>query len=314
MMLTHKKEIQRQIKEFRPDVIVGFGILSSYSAIRAVRKTGIPFIYYWIDVLHLLIPDKPLRAVGKMVESAALKLSDRVLVINDSLRETVIKMGAPDEKTGVLRAGINLAQFDLKLSGNIIRKQYGIREQDTVLFFMGFLYRFSGLKEVVRELAASGKSNLKLLIVGEGDLYGELTEIRDKYHLEKQIILAGKKPYSEIPSFIAASDVCLLPAYPQEPIMQNIVPIKMYEYMAMKKPVIASRLPGVMKEFDEGNGVVYIDKPGEAVARAVEIVQNSRVTELGIKARQFAERNSWDKITDEFEKILKESVMERRNG
>ena len=64
---------------------------------------------------------------------------------------------------------------------------------------------------------------------------------------------------SEMPAFIAASDICLLPAYPWEKTMQDIVPIKMYEYMAMKKPVIATRLPGVMKEFGEDNGVVYVE-------------------------------------------------------
>jgi len=314
MLFSHKREIERQLKEFRPDVIVGFGILNSYSAAMAVRNTGIPFLYYWIDALHLLIPYKPFRGIGKMVESAALKRADRVLAINDSLKELVVSMGAASVCTHVLRAGIDLKQFDLNINGNTIRKHYGIDERDTVLFFMGFLYHFSGLKEVALELAASENSHLKLLIVGEGDLYDELREIQGKYHLEKRILLAGKKPYDEIPGLIAASDICLLPAYQQEPIMQDIVPIKMYEYMAMRKPVIATKLPGVMKEFGEGNGVVYIDNPQEAVARAVELVQSGIITEFSLRARQFAERNSWDKITDEFEIILKESVRKKQNG
>jgi glycosyltransferase involved in cell wall biosynthesis len=148
--------------------------------------------------------------------------------------------------------------------------------------------------------------------VGEGDAYEALQQIREKHNLKNRIILTGKRPYQEIPEFIAASDVCLLPAYPDEKIMQDIVPIKMYEYMAMKKPVIATRLPGVMGEFGEDNGVVYVDKPEDAVARAMELVQSGRIQELGQKARSFVERYSWQSITDEFERILKETVESSR--
>jgi glycosyltransferase involved in cell wall biosynthesis len=130
--------------------------------------------------------------------------------------------------------------------------------------------------------------------------------------LKDRIILTGKRPYHEIPEFIAASDICLLPAYPDEKIMQDIVPIKMYEYMAMKKPVIATRLPGVMREFGQDNGVVYVDKPEDAVTKAMELVQSGKIEELGQKARGFVERYSWQSITDEFEKVLKETVESSR--
>lgn len=313
MLFSHKREVQRQINEFGPDVIVGFGILNSYSASRAVRKTRIPFIYYWIDALHLLIPTKPFRNLGKLVEGAALKRADKVLVINDRLKDLVIRMGAPEKRTHVLRAGIDLRQFDTGIDGNTIRKRYGIDERDVVLFFMGFLYQFAGLKEVALKLAESGDSRLKFVIVGEGDAYTELKAIQDKYNLEHRIVLAGKKPYHEIPGFIATSDVCLLPSYPWEQTMQDIVPIKMYEYMAMKKPVIATRLPGVMREFGEDNGVVYVDKPEDVVAKAINLVQNGVVDELGSRARSLVEGNSWDKITDAFEKILEEAIKEKQN-
>ena len=74
--------------------------------------------------------------------------------------------------------------------------------------------------------------------------------------MDNQVILTGKQPYECIPKFLAAADICLLPAYPTEKIIQDIVPIKMYEYMAMGKPVITTKLPGVMKEFGEDRGVI----------------------------------------------------------
>jgi glycosyltransferase involved in cell wall biosynthesis len=279
---------------------------------RAARKNRIPFVYYWIDVLHRLIPFKPFHPIARSLESKTLRQADKVLVINDKLKDYVKELGASPERTQILRAGIDIERLDPATKGDTIRQRYGLTKEDIVLFFMGWLYQFSGLKEVALQLARIDSPNLKLLIVGEGDAYEALQQIREKHHLKNRIILTGKRPYEEIPSFIAASDVCLLPAYPDEKIMQDIVPIKMYEYMAMKKPVIATKLPGVMGEFGEDNGVVYVDKPEDAVAKAMELIQSGRIEELGQKARSFVERYSWDNITDEFEKILKETVESSR--
>jgi len=313
LAFSHKKEIKRQIKEFCPDAIIGFGILNSYLSTTAAMGSNIPFIHYWIDVLHKLIPSKLFQPIGSIVESITLKRADRILVINEKLREYVINHGAPQERAQVLRAGVDTRQFSPGISGEPVRKQYGLMKEDTVLFFMGWLYKFSGLKEVVLQLAESKTRSLKLFIVGEGDTYEELQRIREEYHLQNRIILAGKKPYEEIPAFIAASDICLLPAYPREPIMQDIVPIKMYEYMAMEKPVISTRLPGIVEEFGEDNGVVYVDKPEDVIAKAIKLIQDGSAKELGLKAREFVQKNSWDNITDEFEKILEQVIKDKQD-
>jgi glycosyltransferase involved in cell wall biosynthesis len=312
LIITHQKEINRQIKEFQPDIIVGFGILNSYLALRTVKRKRIPFVYYWIDVLHRLIPFKPLQFIGKIAEQKALRQADRVLTINDKLKDYVIKAGASPRVTHVIRAGIDTELFKPSASIGNLRKQYGLKETDIVLFFMGWLYHFSGLKEVAQELAKETNKNLKLLIVGEGDAFEDLKQIRNKYNLQDKIILAGQRPYTEMPSFIAASDICLLPAYPWEKVMQDIVPIKLYEYMAMKKPVISTKLSGVMREFGDDNGVVYVDEPADAIDKAKSLIKDGKIGELGAKARKYVLKYSWDNITDEFEKILEEVVRSSR--
>lgn len=313
-LFSYRKEILHQTKDFCPDVIIGFGILSTYLAMRAARKNNIPFVYYWIDVLHRLIPFKPFHPIAKSLESKTLRQADKVLVINEKLKDYVKELGASPERTQILRAGIDIERFDPVNKGDTIRQHYGLTEKDIVLFFMGWLYQFSGLKEVASQLARIDNLHLKLLIVGEGDAYEALQQIREKHNLKDRIILTGKKPYQEIPEFIAASSICLLPAYTDEKIMQDIVPIKMYEYMAMKKPVIATRLLGIMREFGENNGVAYVDKPEDAVTKAMELIQSGKIEEIGQKARSFVEGYSWQSITDEFEKILKEAIEEKQNG
>ena len=314
VLFSHKKEFERQVREFVPDIIVGFSILGAYLASRTAKKNSIPFIYYWTDVQHMLVSFKPFQAIAKNVERRIFKHSDRMLVINDELKSYVVEMGSPPERTQVLRAGIDVEQFDPADNGEAVRKQYGLKKEDIVLFFMGWLYHFSGLKEVALRLTEIKDQDLKLLVVGEGDAYNWLQEIRDRHNLQHRIILTGKKSYQEIPAFIAAADICLLPAYPTEKIMQHIVPIKMYEYMAMKKPVIATRIPGVVKEFDHGNGVVYVDGPEEVIGKAIELISNGNLGGLGSQARAFAEKHSWEEITNDFEVILKDVFSSKQNA
>lgn len=308
IIFTHGIEIRKQIKNFKPDVIIGFGILNTFIAATLSRRNNIPFIYYLIDELHRFIAFKIFQPLGKIIKSRTLKLSDRVIVINKKLRDYVISLGANPQKTYIVSAGVDLDRF-LNSDDRSIRKKYGIKKDDIVLFFMGYLYNFSGLKEVSLELAKlkDKERNIKLLIVGEGDIYNDLQEIKDKYKLKDKIILTGKQPYKKIPEFIAASDICLLPAQNIE-IMRNIVPIKIYEYMAGCKPVISTKLQGIIKEFGNDNGVIYVDKPEDVLKKAIELIENEDIEEEGRKARKFVEKYGWDNIIDKFEKILEEVV------
>jgi glycosyltransferase involved in cell wall biosynthesis len=308
MLFTYRREINYQIQEFKPDLIWGNDILTTFLAFRAGKKKKIPLLFYSIDIDHRLIPYRFLQPLGKWIESWNIRHADLVLSINEGLREYTIRMGAQREKTEVIRAGIDLERYDpSSVSGKDIRKQYGIADDDVVLFFMGWLYHFSGLKEVAQELAKVKEQypKIKLFVVGDGDAYDDLKKIREIYHLEQQMILAGKQPYDLIPEFIASSDICLLPAYDNE-IMHDIVPIKMYEYMAMGKPVIATKLYGVMKEFGDENGVVYTDQPKEVMNRAIELMNSGSMRVDGRTGRRFVNKCSWDQIADVFDNTLKE--------
>jgi glycosyltransferase involved in cell wall biosynthesis len=114
-----------------------------------------------------------------------------------------------------------------------------------------------------------------------------------------------------MPGFIAASDICVLPAYKNE-IMQNIVPIKMYEYMAMSKPVLATNLKGLRMEFGEGNGVLYVDRPEEALDLAMNLVREDRIAQEGLKARAYVQGNNWERVTIQFEDALRELLSGNR--
>ena len=305
ILYSHRDEIKNQIDEFEPDVVVGFGILNTYLAMNYANKNGIPFIYYLIDTLHRLVSFKPFQHLTKEFEKKILRDADRVITINEALKDYAILLGAIPNNIDIIRAGIDLHRFSPSVDGSEIKKEYGLEQEDVVLFFMGWLYKFSGLREVALRLIKMRNeySHFKLMIVGEGDLFEELEGIREKYDCKENIILTGQQPYEKIPAFIAASDICLLPAYNNE-VMRSIVPIKMYEYMACGKPIISTRLYGIMKEFGKENGVLYIDGPAEVFDRAVELVEEGLIGVYGAKARKYVEKCSWYTITCEFEDNL----------
>lgn len=303
---TSWREINRQIKEFKPDVIVGFGLINTYIASRVAKKHNIPFVYYLIDVLYTLIPEKSLQFIGKQVKKGIIKNSDKVITINKKLSEFVVDLGADEDNTIVIDAGIDLERFDPQIDGSVIRKEYGIKDDELLLFFMGWIYHFAGVKEVAEELWKNEYEKIKLMVVGDGDAYHDLEEIKQKRKMDKQLILTGKQPYNRIPEFIAAANVCILPAYPGEIIMQDIVPIKIYEYMAMGKPVITTNLPGIMYEFEKDNGVIYVDTPEDVILRSSKLDLGS----LGKLSRKFVKSSDWEMIVDKFEKLMGEVSIE----
>jgi len=305
VMLTHTNEILKQIKEFKPNVVVGFDIPNSYLAFKFAKHFKIPSVYYLIDINYLFVPEKFLQPMAKAIELQTVKIADTIIAINDMLKDYYIRnMGADPSKTYLVRGGIDTQRFNPSINRFQIRENYGINNGDTVLFFMGWLYTFSGLKEVASSLLKyHGEPEIKLLIVGRGDLYEWLLRLKMN-GLNDRLILVDWQPYEKIPQFLAASDICLLPAYNNN-VMRNIVPIKMYEYMACGKPVIATKLPGIMKEFGERNGVVYVDRPSDVLEKAIELAKNREVmNEIGIKAAKYVQKYNWESITDQFETIL----------
>ena len=310
LYFTHKNEIKRQIDEFKPDIIMGLGLLNAYTGSKLAKKHNIPFVYYLIDVLYALIPEKAFQSFGKKVNMKAIENSDLVITINQKLKELAIDLGADPNETILIDAGIDLNDFDPNLDDSNIRHQYNIAPEDTVLFFMGWIYEFAGMKELAIELGKNKEKypNMKILIVGDGDAYDKMVQIKEEYELGDQLILTGKQPYERIPEFLASADFCLLPAYIDEEIMQDIVPIKLYEYLAMEKVVIATELPGISKEFGYGNGIEYVQKAEEVLETAQRILDEGKYEEISKKGREYVKSNDWEAITDKFEKALEDLI------
>ncbi len=314
-LFSSRIEIKMCIEKFNPDVVIGFtSVLSNYWGVRFARENNIPFIYYWTDVIHALIPFKPFQSIAKMIEKDIIEKSTRVMVINDVLKDYVINFGSNPKITQTITGGVDFERFNpLKTYSYQIRKKYNISDNDLVLLFVGWIYEFSGLKEVVFELSKVKDEfqNIKIVIVGEGDYFHQLKEIVKECSLESRVIFTGKRPYNEIPQLISMSDICLLPAYNNDT-MKDIVPIKMYEYLAMNKPIVSTRLPGIIREFGENHGVIYVEKPDDVI-RKVTMLDRLEIQKHSKYANEFIKQYDWNGIISKFEDVLIHLKDETRN-
>jgi glycosyltransferase involved in cell wall biosynthesis len=298
--------LREQLRSYRPDVVVGYSISNSYLAMRLAAALNVPFVYHVLDALHTLGEPPFLRHFARPVEKRIMRSADEVIVVNSGLRDYAVTMGANPRRLHVIPMGVD--QGDLSV-GQDIRPSLGLKSDDIVMMFMGWLYRFSGLLEVTTQLARrSDLPHLKLLVVGDGDLLPVLGELRYELGLGDRLILTGRRPAREMPDYLASADICLLPAQ-RNATMEHIVPAKVIEYMQAGKAIVATSLPGLRKEFGDLPGITYVSHPDETVDRVIDILgpPSPRDTArlLGDSCRQFiAGRPTWQEVTRDFEDVL----------
>jgi glycosyltransferase involved in cell wall biosynthesis len=309
IIVTHRREIAQQIKDFRPDIIVGLGIINASVARKLAYKNNIPFIYYLLDEVHLLIPQTFLQGIGRVLESENIRNAETVLVTNSAMKEYAIDMGSAPEKTEIIRHGVNLDRFR-SADGTRIREELHFSDDDVVLLFMGWLYTFSGMKEVAEGLSKQPNPNIKLLLIGKGELLDDLKQIAST---NERVVVVDWVDHDKIPEYVAASDICLLPCRDVE-VMKRIIPIKMIEYLACGKPVIASSMEGLVKEFGNDSGVFFINDPSQVFSKTEEILKPSNMERSKEDALRYSSSCDWSLIYEDFEGLLTNSMTKRKNS
>ncbi len=310
LLFFYPPSILKVIRKFKPDVIMGAGLLTVSIGQILGKLHKIPYIHLTTDKWHDAIPEKIFKRLGLALESRLAKKADFNIVINEQLKEYEVRIGANPDSTRVIRAGVEIKLFrpDTKIREEM-REKLGYSDDDKVLFFMGWLYTFSGLKEIVEKLAKHDDKKVKLCIVGRGELHDELVKLSERHQLHQQIKIIKWVTYRDLPKYVSVADICILPAYDNKT-MNEIVPIKLYEYMAMEKPVITTQLQGITREFGQNNGVVYAEDPKSVFDLAISLIKEE-LEIIGKEGRRFIEQNcNWTKLVDEYENIVRDLVEE----
>jgi glycosyltransferase involved in cell wall biosynthesis len=318
-LLGNWRELRTTFRDATPDVVIAYGISNALLTLGFCRAQRRSFIYHVMDALHTHADAALVRLIARTIEAFTMRHADRVVVASNGLGRYAVAMGAPADRVEVVPIGVRKIPADPEL-GSRARALLGVAEDEIMLIFVGWQYRFSGLRELVQDFARRGAQVpwLRLVIIGSGELYGELQRIRSASGLERQVIMTGQRPVDEVGGLIEGADFGLLPAYRNET-MEHLVPTKVVEYMEHGKPVVATRLPGLEAEFGALPGILYIDRPEETIDRIKALGANGAPGGIRRAARQLGEtsRNAiqqgddWDTVTLKFQSILRSEAAKR---
>ena len=168
-------------------------------------------------------------------------------------------MGAANENVEFFPLGINSDDFKPIPRDKILSQQLGISSKDKVVIFVGTIYPFAGLDTLIKKFNCLKQKvpNVKFIIIGGGPHFDKIKSLIKKNELNSDIILTGFQPQSYIRNYVSLADICITPFVIND-ITDNIMPVKIIEYLACGKPVLSTPMKGTLQLFpDETFGIFY---------------------------------------------------------
>ena len=226
------------------------------------------------------------------------RLADRITVSNSFLQDKfggTIVWHARDTET-----------FDpVKFDKYLLREKYQIEKTNKVVMFFGTPRPHKGMEDLIKATNLIKDQDVIIVVVGidNRDLYCKNLVSRAKEMLGNRFKGFGFQPFEKIPEFLSVADVVVIP---QKRNFSTIgqVPAKVFDAMAMAKPIIATNVSDLPLILD-GCGWIVEPKNPEQLAETIQYVLNNleEAEEMGWKARQKCiEKYSWDAM----EKVLLE--------
>ena len=307
--IIHPLMFLRLIRKIKPNVVVTYSIpTSGWQIVKICNVKKIPIVVRVIDIPNVL-RETHFKPLVKWSERFVFGHADFVSTHNEALRQYCIDLGASPDRSSVIYPGIDMARFFPAPPRLDLQVKVGIQPTDTVLLFMGTIFRFSGLIELLTELAPTlhKDPSLKFLILGEGEDFVRLQELAKSLGLQHQVIMPGRIEYDLLADYLRLGHVALLPFRP-EPVTHGALPGKILQYLACGLPTIATSLDGLRSMIAPDQGVLYANGSKEMTNLAVELASNVQHQNiLSLRGIQLMNLHcSWQNQLQLFEKTLSE--------
>ena len=300
--LTCKKIIKKIVKENEIDIIWLYGVASNgIQSVKIAKEFKLPIIQRQLDVSHEFVKVPLLKQLTKKYEKFVTSNVSKVLCSAPQLTNYAIKMGAKEENVEYFPLGFDPQIFKPMVKDKQLASDLGISDNDKVILFVGTIYEFSGLENIIEKFGniKNKIKQVKLLIVGGGPDFEKIKSSVDRKKLDENVILTNFKPQHEIPKFISLADVCINP-FEINKITDSIIPIKIFEYLACGKPVLSTPLKGTMELLpQEDFGIIYspFDKFVENLSNLLD--NEEKLEELGNKGLDYVVKNhDWNILAD----------------
>jgi glycosyltransferase involved in cell wall biosynthesis len=243
----------------RVDVVLGsWAYPDGFAAVALARLLGVPAAIklHGSDMNVVAELRGPRLLLGWAMSRAA-----RVVAVSNALRDKAIALGAASDAVDVVPNGVDRSLFHP-------RDRTGARRalrigDDPMALYVGNVERHKGVVDLIEAFARFRKpgSRAHLFVVGDGTAMSECRRIVDL--AGAPVTFAGARPHGEIPTWLAAADVLVMPSWNEG--TPNVV----LEAIACGRRVVATAVGGVPDVVPEAAGVLVTPRDPEALAEAV---------------------------------------------
>lgn len=298
-------------RQWTPDVIyetlenVGVGWIVSWI-------TGVPLATEYNGLREDELAMRGLRGLEflrRLFDKCAFRSADLVVVVTPGLLAALeAHFRTTAARAVVIGNGTNIEAFAPadELSA---RSRLGLDRESVYVMFLGTLFPWQGLDVLLNAFAYAVKANdgLRLLIVGDGPSGGALRRRARELGIDSAVVWAGAVPRGLVPVYLSASSMCVAPFPTARNQRIGLSPLKLYEYMAAGKAIVATRIAGVeeLVRTCECGLLVLPDDPAELSSALLALASDPTLRRaLGERGRAAAPAFSWDRIAQRAEIAL----------
>ena len=295
-----------------------FSVFSAYWISKRYQK---PFIFevrdLWPAIFKELniIKNKLILNILEYLELFFYEKAKVVVTVTRSFSQNIIDRGIPSEKVKTIKNGVNLSFFNPKIAPQKSLINQNLEEKFIVLY-LGAHGISQGLEKII-DVAVELKdfSKIHFLFVGEGAAKNDIVIKAKKYDLKNISFIKGQAK-NNIKYFYNKSDVVLVPLK-NIPLFDTFIPSKIFEIMAMKKPIIASVRGESAEILKKSNAALISDPEDVQMIRdnIIHLYKNSKEKDkMGLNGLKFVKKfYSRQKFADKYETIFENILKSSKN-
>jgi glycosyltransferase involved in cell wall biosynthesis len=256
------------------------------------------------------------EALTERIELANLRGADVIVVVSEPMKQELMARGIAAEAILVNPNGVDPQMYSPTVDGAAVRERYGFGEKQ-VVGFIGTFGPWHGAEVLAtaygRLLARRPdlRESTQLLMIGDGIRLEDTRRRLEDGRATDNAAFAGRTPQADGPAHLAACDIVVSPHVPNPdgtPFFGS--PTKLFEYMAMGKPIVASDLDQIGQVL-EHDRTAWLVRPGDpdALAAGLEMLldDSTRAARLGAAARDRAvEAHTWRAHVERIMEALRE--------